>query len=90
MFGHWNAWTACTNKKGWFGSIEFWLNKEGIANIFSIPKLKDMGFYITYNSRDGRYIVYTEDGTFMFNKDEMGLPHIDAKKTKDVAFIQTV
>ena len=40
LFGHCNAGASSANKKGCFGSIEFWLNKEGIDNIFIILKLE--------------------------------------------------
>ena len=40
-----------------------------------------MGFHSTYNSRYGHYIVHTKYGGVQFNKYEMGLPYIDAKKT---------
>ena len=33
LIGHCNAGTTSTNKKGRFGSIEYWLNMEGIANL---------------------------------------------------------
>ena len=47
-------WIISTNKKGRFGSIECWFNKEGIANIFSIKKLEEIGFCITFDSMDGK------------------------------------
>ena len=75
---------------GNFGSIECWINKEGIANIFSIPKLGEMGFRITYDSMDGHYIVHTNDGEVQSMKDEMVPPYIDAQKLQDEAFLQTV
>ena len=60
MFGHWNTCTTPANKKVYFGSIECWINKKWIAIIFSIPKLRDMGLPITYDSRDGKYIFHTK------------------------------
>ena len=48
LYVHQNAGTTSMNMKGEYGSIDFWLNEEGIANIFSIPVLKNLGFYITY------------------------------------------
>ena len=71
IFEHYNAVTNSTNKKGCFGSIVCWINKEGIYNIFSIPKFEEMGFRITYDIRDGHCIVYTKDGEIQFNKYEM-------------------
>ena len=57
-----------------------WFNKEGIANIFSIPQLEEMELRIKYDSMDRQYIVQTKDGEFKFKKYEMGLPYIDALK----------
>ena len=90
MFGNSNSGTTYTNNKGCVGSIECWINKEGIANIFSIPKLEEMGFCITYYIQDGHYIVHTKDGRVQLNKDELGLPDIDTKKNQDVVFIQII
>ena len=47
LFGNCNAGKTSTNKKGHFGYILYWINKEWIANILSTPKLEDMGFCIT-------------------------------------------
>ena len=73
MSVNWNAGKISTNNKVNFGSNECWINKEGIYNIFSIPKFEEMGFHITYDSRDGHYIVYTKDGEIQFNNYEMVL-----------------
>ena len=53
MFGHCNVVNTSTNKKGHLGSMECWLNKEYITNIFSIPKPEEVGFRITYYSWEG-------------------------------------
>ena len=47
-----------------------------------------MGFHITYDKGYGNYIVHSKE--LQFNKGEMGLPYIDAKKPQDVDFIQIV
>ena len=49
-----------------------------------------MGLKITYNSRDGHYIVYTKDGKVHFIKDDMGLYYINAKNPHDVGFVHNV
>ena len=61
IFGHCNDVKTFTNNKGRFGSIECCLNKEGIANIFRIPKLEEMGSRITYDRIDRHYIFHTKD-----------------------------
>ena len=49
-----------------------------------------MELRIKYDSMDRQYIVQTKDGEFKFKKYEIGLPYIDALKTQDVAYVQTV
>ena len=41
-----------------------------------------MGFDITYDIRDENYIIHTKNEEVQSNKDEMGLPYIDAKKPR--------
>ena len=89
MFGDCNTRTTPTNKNVHFGSIECWINKEEIANIFSIPKIEEMILHITYNSRDGHYIFHTKDREVQFNNDEMGIPYIDSQKIQDMVFVKT-
>ena len=90
LFAHnCNSGVTYTNKKRKFGSIECWFNKEGIANIISIPKLEETRFHITYYIRDGRYIVHTKDEEIQSNKEEMGLLYMDANKSQDTAFVKT-
>ena len=47
IYGHYNAGTTSTNLKDKYGSMDCWRSKEGVANIFSIPVLKRVGFCIT-------------------------------------------
>ena len=81
LFGHCNAGKTYTSNNVRFGSIQSWINKEGISSILSIQKLEEMGFRITYDSMDRHNIVHTNDGEVQFNKYEIGLPDIDTKKT---------
>ena len=89
MFVYCNEWTTSTKNNGNFGSIECCINKVGISNILSIPKLGGMGFRITYDTRDGHYIFHTKDGEVQLNKDKMGIRYIDSNKPQDTAFVQT-
>ncbi len=41
LTGHCNAGTTNTNKTGKFGSLDIWVNTEGIANILSLDKLEE-------------------------------------------------
>ena len=42
-----NAEILISNKKGWFITVEMWLNKNGIVNIISITKLGEGGYHTT-------------------------------------------
>ena len=90
QFGPCNTGTPFTNKRVQFGSIESCLNKEGIYNFCSIPKLENMRFRITYNGLDGHYILHIKSGDVQFNKDEMILPYIDLNKPQDVDFVKPI
>ena len=68
IFGNFNVGTTSTNNKSILGSVQCWLNKESISNIFRIQKLEEMGFRITYYSRYRHYIVHTKDGGVQLNK----------------------
>ena len=47
-----------------------------------------MGFCIIYDIQDGYYAIHINSGEVEFNKDEMGIPYIDAEKPHYVDFIQ--
>ena len=47
-----------------------------------------MGFCIIYDIQDGYYAIHINIGEVEFNKDEMGIPYIDAEKPHYVDFIQ--
>ena len=49
-----------------------------------------MVFLITHNSRYGYYSIQTNSVEVKLNKDEMGLPYIDANKPQDLDFVKTV
>ena len=59
LFGNFNAGTTSTNKKVNFNSIECFISKKVISNIFGVPKLEEIEFHITYDIRDVHYIVHT-------------------------------
>ena len=72
-----NAGVTTLDEVGDYGGMEMYFPEDGIANIFSIPQLKKMGFRITYDSDDGYYVVHTKKGPIKFWEDENGLPCID-------------
>ena len=71
-----NAGTVATNLRGTYGGLKVWYLPDGIANIFSMHKLKQT-YRITYDSLDGYYVVHTPRGEVRFYKDKQGLPYID-------------
>ena len=50
IHGKYNVATYLYNRKGWIGMLEMWLNKNGIVNILSIPKLEEDGYHVTYDT----------------------------------------
>ena len=62
LYGHTNAGISKTNKVGYYGDIECWLDESGIANIFSIPVLKRLGFHIVYDSDNDFWEVTEKRG----------------------------
>ncbi len=70
-----NAGLVTTNLKGNYRKLKVWYVPEGIANIFSMHKLKRL-YPITYTSLDGYYVVHTPRGEVKFHKDKQGLLYI--------------
>jgi hypothetical protein len=50
-----------TNQVGDYGSMNVWFIPQGIANIFLMNKLEKK-YRITYDSRQGYYVVHTAQG----------------------------
>ena len=77
LYGHCNSGTTSTNLKGKYGSIDCWLNEEGIANIFIIPVLKNLVLRITYNSNDDHWCVSKGNIAMQFKEDNQEMLYID-------------
>ena len=105
LHDHCNAGVTTTNWVGTFDGlpgcdVEAWLNRDGIANILSVPALKKQGFRITYDSDDGYYTVSDrKGGSVRFVEGEDGLPALERESTgvlqtesstTGVSFAQTV
>ena len=89
-----NAGTTMTNIKGCWNEWTMWLNRQGIANIVSIPWLKDHGYKIDYHS-DREWVVFTPSGKEIIFKQDTGkcnhMPYIDMHEHKKAfAIVQTV
>ena len=79
-----NAGNLKTNQQGDFRTMKVWYIPEGIANIFSMNELEKK-YRITYDSREGYYVVHNQDGPVKFYKDENGLPYIDLEDSEEHA-----
>ena len=51
MNGSYNAGTVTTNTRGWYGEFKVWLNERGIANLLSIPMIKDAGYIVSTHTK---------------------------------------
>mmetsp|Transcript_11546 Transcript_11546/g.25307 ORF Transcript_11546/g.25307 Transcript_11546/m.25307 type:complete len:155 (-) Transcript_11546:466-930(-) len=49
--GNCNAGVTTSSEKGYFGMWDMWLNRGGITNLLSIPKLEEDGYLVDYNTR---------------------------------------
>ena len=67
-------------KIGDLGVFKMWINKGGIANLLSIPKLEKDGFCVTSDTH-GEWIVYSPGGEkIVFKRDTgnlKGMPYVD-------------
>ena len=95
LFVHYNSGTTTTNTKGMLGSLECWLNENGIANLLIIPELTRLGYTITLDNRlDFTYQVtltgevHGGPATIQFKLDKKGLPYIDVEQ--GVVFTQVM
>jgi hypothetical protein len=77
-----NAGTNFATKKGWFQDLfHLWLNRNGIANLLSLPQLEDNGFTVSYHT-GGNWIITTPQGkdiTFHHEPDGVccGFPYLN-------------
>jgi hypothetical protein len=77
-----NTGSETSNLKGNYGRLKVWYMPEGIANIFSMHKLKRL-YRITYDSWDWYYVFHTPRGEVKFHKDKQGLPYINLDKSDE-------
>ena len=89
-----NAGTTRITKQGCFGKLRVWLNKNGIANLVSIPKLKVDGCVVRTDTK-GEWQVLTPEGKVIpFKRDKgmcVGIPYIDLRDYKQgLVLIETV
>ena len=87
LFSHCNSGTTATNTKGMLGSLECWLNENGIVNLLRISELTSLGYTITSDNRlESPYRVTSKGqvhggpATIPFKLNEKRLPYIDLKQ----------
>ena len=82
LTGHSNGGTTTFNKKGYYGLFKMWLNKNGIANLLSIPQLEQDGLVIGYNTKRNWTVTTPQGKEIVFRKDIglcEGMPYIDMR-----------
>ena len=70
--GNCNAGVTTSTQKGYYGLFHMWLNKQGIANLLSIPQLEADGYRVTCDA-NMEWAVYTPQGTKIPFKRDTGL-----------------
>jgi len=93
--GHCNAGVTVCKEQGYLGVFKMWLNRNGIANLLSIPQLEEDGYVIDYNTKRD-WTVTTPQGKRIIFKRDTGLcnrmPYIDLEDLGDegVMMLETV
>ena len=82
MSGNFNTGTTKITKRGYFGKLRVWLNKNGIANLIYIPMLEADGYVVRTDTK-GEWQVLTPEGKIIpFKRDTgmcVGMPYIDLR-----------
>ena len=94
MNGNCNAGTTKITKRGYFGKLRVWLNKNGIANLISIPMLEADGYVVRTDTK-GEWQVLTPEGKIIpFKRDTgmcVGMPYIDLRDYEQgLVLIETI
>ena len=84
--GHCNAGVTICKEQGYYGAFKMWLNRNGIANLLSIPQLERDGYTVDYNTKRN-WVVTTPEGKEIVFKRDTGLcdrmPYIDLRDNDD-------
>ena len=82
MTGNCNTNTTTANKRGSYGDFRVWLNKQGIANLISLPMLEASGYIVSTHTH-GQWVVTSPQGNkTTFKRDTgmcIGMPYIDLR-----------
>ena len=80
LVGTCNAGVTSSTQKVYYGKFHMWVNKNGMANLISIPCLEQEGYHIKYYS-DDQWVVKTPQGVIIpFKRDTWVtrvMPYID-------------
>ena len=57
-----NAGEVTTDTQGFYEDFLVWLNRQGVANLISVPQLEEMGYKVDYHT-DREWIVTSPQGT---------------------------
>ena len=94
MHGQCNAGETSTSIQGMYGRFRFWVNKNGIANLLSIPMLEKAGYVVTTHTKKDWKVISPEGEEIVFARDTglcEGMPFIDLREqSRGWALIETV
>ncbi len=71
-----NIGTVKTKRRGDFGGLKVWSMGSGIANVLSLAEVSKK-YRVTFDSKDGYFVVHTPHGEVKFQMDESGMPCLD-------------
>lgn len=92
---HTNSGSSSTKMQGYLGSVLFWLDRMGIANVVSLDSLEQK-YHVKYDSleNDGAFICKTTDGEVIFKRcPDTKFPYVDLDEEGSenaVLLVQTV
>ena len=95
MTVHCNSGSSNTKMKGSLGSMLFWLDRFGIANVVSLASLEEK-CHVKYDSRerDGAFVCKTSAGEVVFKRcPKTKFPYVDLDEEGDgnaVLLVQTI
>ena len=69
MTGRGNARTTFRSKRGSYVDFKVWLDKQGIANLISIPMLKSNGYIVSTHTHEEWKETTPKKDTIPFKRD---------------------
>ena len=94
MKGYYKASTTSTSRQGSYGQSCVWLNEQGIANLLSVPMLKEAGYIVSSHTKKDWEVTTPKGVTITFKIDTgicKGMPYINiCKENTGLVMIQTI